>query len=435
MKGMKELANLVRELEEQLVVCNRCGMCQAVCPVYEQTRREADVARGKLSLLTGLMEDMFSDPDGVDERLNRCLLCGSCAANCPSGVNVMEIFIKARAILTEFKGLSAAEKIIFKQVLTNPGRFDRIMEWASRFQGLFTRSEANAQCTSCARLTSRILSGRHFKPLSAAPFHKTLPEQGLKTKGSGLKAAFFTGCLIDKIFPGVAQACLKVLSHHKVSVIIPQDQGCCGIPALASGDRDTFNHLVEHNLALFEREECDVIVTACATCTSTIKKLWPAVYRNPSSKMQKRLASLSEKTMDINQFLVDQVGIDLLYNPAEDTTSEIVTWHDPCHLKKSLGVADQPRQVITAAGYRLKEMAESDKCCGMGGSFNVHHYDLSCRIGKQKQKNIENTGCDIVSTGCPACMMQISDMLGKAGSSVKIVHPMELYAQALGKNA
>jgi glycolate oxidase iron-sulfur subunit len=433
MADMKELATLVKELEDQLVTCIRCGMCQSVCPLFDQTRKEADVARGKLALLTGLMENMFADPDGVNERLNRCLLCGSCAANCPSGVNVVEIFIKARAILAEYKGLSPAKKLIFRQLLSHPGRFDALVDWAGRFQGLFTRPDANAQGTSCARLVSPLLSNRHFMPLSTSPFHKTLPEKGVTTPGSGPKAAIFIGCLIDKIFPGVAQASLKVLSHHGVPVVIPSGQGCCGIPSLASGDRDSFTRLVDHNLALFEKHEFDVLVTACATCTSTIKKLWPSVYKNPSPDMQKKLTALSEKTMDINQFLVDQVDIKPVETGLADAEKEIVTYHDPCHLKKSLGVADQPRQVIRAAGCRLTEMAGSDKCCGMGGSFNIYHYDLSSAIGTLKEHNIEATGCTTVSTGCPACMMQISDMLGKAGSPVKVRHPMELYAKALEK--
>ena len=121
MADMKELANLVKELEDQLVTCIRCGMCQSVCPLFEQTRKEADVARGKLALLTGLMENMFTDPDGVNERLNRCLLCGSCAANCPSGVNVVEIFIKARAILAEYKGPVPGQKSDFQATFGPPG--------------------------------------------------------------------------------------------------------------------------------------------------------------------------------------------------------------------------------------------------------------------------------------------------------------------------
>jgi glycolate oxidase iron-sulfur subunit len=434
MADMNELANLVKELEDQLVTCTRCGMCQSVCPLFEQTRREADVARGKLALLTGLMDNIFTDPDGVNERLNQCLLCGSCAANCPSGVNVVEIFIKARAILAEYKGLSPAKKLIFRNLLAHPGRFDTLVDWAGRFQGLFTKPDANAQGTSCARLVSPLLSHRHFMPLSTTPFHKTLPEKELTTTGSGPRAAIFTGCLIDKIFPNVAHASLKVLSHHGVPVVIPSGQGCCGIPSLASGDRDSFTRLVDHNLALFEKHDFDVLVTACATCTSIIKKLWPSVYKNPSPGMQKKLTALSEKTMDINQFLVDQVGIDPIETGLEEAEKEIVTYHDPCHLKKSLNVADQPRQVITAAGCQLKEMTGADKCCGMGGSFNIYHYDLSSSIGTLKEKNIEATGCTTVSTGCPACMMQISDMLGKAGSSIKVRHPMEIYASRLEKN-
>ncbi len=445
---MKDLADLVRELEEQLVICTRCGMCQAVCPLFEQTHRESDVARGKLALLNGLMESMFADPDGVEQRLNNCLLCGSCAANCPSGVNVLEIFIKARAILAEYKGLSPVKQLIFKGMLANPGTFDTLTQWAGRFQRLFIKDEANAQGTSCARLISPLIHNRHILPMAQTPFHKTLADQNQsypnqptpnpstgpgQASGSGLRALLFTGCLIDKIFPDVAHASVKVLTHHGVALTIPQGQGCCGIPALASGDRDTFTKLVDHHLDLFQREKFDVLITACATCTSTIKKLWPAVYKNPTSGVKDRLNRLAEKTMDINAFLVERVkpDFDLASCVNPDKPGEIVTYHDPCHLKKSLGVADQPRQVIRAAGKTLVEMEGSDKCCGMGGSFNVYHYDLSSSIGQLKQKNISDTGCTIVSTGCPACMMQISDMLAKAGKNIRVRHPMQLYAKAL----
>ena len=429
---MNELANLVKELKEQLVTCTRCGMCQSVCPLFEQTRKEPDVARGKLALLTGLIENIFDDPDGVNERLNRCLLCGSCEANCPSGVNVLEIFIKARAILAEYKGLSPAKKLIFKKMLANPGTFDTLVAWAGKFQALFTKPDANAQGTSCARLISPLLTDRHFMPLAATPFHREIPKQGLIKEGKSLKVAIFTGCLIDKVFPNVARSCMKVLDHHGVGMVIPAGQGCCGIPALAAGDRDTFTKLVDHNLAVFREEKFDVLVTACATCTSTIKKLWPTVYKNPDSGISAQLAELSKKTMDINQFIVDIAAPELkTLDTAPVSGAETVTYHDPCHLKKSLGVATQPRQVLKAAGVKLVEMAGSDKCCGMGGSFNAYHYDLSASIGKLKQQTIRDTGCTTVSTGCPACMMQISDMLAKAGANIRVRHPMELYAQAL----
>ena len=131
MSSIKELTTLMQELEDQLKVCMRCGMCQAVCPLFAETGHESDVARGKLALLDGLVQEMFKNPKGVNERLNKCLLCGSCAANCPSGVNVIEIFIKARAIITGFMGLSLAKKVILRGLLSCPEIFARLMERAA----------------------------------------------------------------------------------------------------------------------------------------------------------------------------------------------------------------------------------------------------------------------------------------------------------------
>jgi glycolate oxidase iron-sulfur subunit len=95
-------------------------------------------------------------------------------------------------------------------------------------------------------------------------------------------------------------------------------------------------------------------------------------------------------------------------------------------------VWSEPRDLINASrGYRLQEMPESDWCCGMGGSFNIHYYGLSGRIGERKRENIRSTGCGIVATGCPACMLQISDMLSQGGDAVQVRHPVELYAESL----
>ena len=109
-----------------------------------------------------------------------------------------------------------------------------------------------------------------------------------------------------------------------------------------------------------------------------------------------------------------------------------LTYHDPCHLKKSLGVAAQPRALLRAnPGYDLQEMAEADWCCGMGGSFNLQHYDISASIGRRKRDNIVNSGCQVVATGCPACMLQITDMLSRAGDRVQVKHAIEIYAEGL----
>lgn len=431
MVSMESLARLMKELEDQLVFCMKCGMCQSVCAVFEETGREADVARGKLALLSGLMSSLFADPEGVNDRLNNCLLCGSCTANCPSGVNVQEIFLKARAILAGTMGLPPAKRLILRGMLANPKRFDRLIGWGARFQKIFTRPVSKVLGTSCARVTSPLIrdltQGRHFRPLAPKPFHAQVPHLDIPAGKSGLKVAVFTGCLIDKLFPDIAHAVLKVLDHFGVGVFLPGNQGCCGIPALSSGDLPTFHKLLAHSIERFENGKFDFLVTACATCTATIHDIWPAMAGDDNHNAAARLA---RRTMDIHQFLIQKAKLEP--QPRSRGTCRTVTYHDPCHLKKSLNVINEPRTVIRAsAGYQLKEMAEPDECCGMGGSFNLQHYDISKRIGMKKAAQIQTTGADVLATGCPACMIQISDMLSRSGAGIAVRHPVELFVETL----
>ena len=442
MSEMKELTRLMKDLEEQLVVCMRCGMCQSVCPLYEQTGREADVARGKLALLDGLMHEMFKDPEGVYERLNKCLLCGSCAANCPSGVSVLEIFMKARVILTGYMGLPPAKRLVLRGMLARPELFDKMTEWGAKFQKVFTRPVNEVVGTSCARVVSPLLGNRHFKNLAETPFHKRVPSMNTRPGKSGVRAAFYVGCLLDKIFPHIAQATIDVLTHHEVGIIMPENQACCGIPAVSSGDMKTFKRVLNHNLDRFNPGEFDYLVTACATCTSTIKEVWPlmaeSVAGGDGSGLVRRVERIAEKTLDINAFLVNIIGLESPHGREGATsgkTPEVITYHDPCHLKKALGVSAEPRAMIQGnPDYRFREMPSSDWCCGMGGSFNLQYYGISSTIGQQKRENIVTTGCSSVATGCPACMLQISDALSRAGDQIRVRHPVEIYAEQLKKN-
>ncbi|MHC1744225.1 MAG: (Fe-S)-binding protein [Syntrophobacteraceae bacterium] len=433
MADMKHLAGLMKELEDQLVVCMRCGMCQAVCPVYAETGREADVARGKLALLDGLTREIFKDADGVHERVTRCLLCGSCAANCPSGVKVLDIFLKARAILTAYRGLSPIKKAIFRGMLARPGLFDRLLEMGAKMQGLFVKPVDELIGTSCARFTSP-LADRHFKALAPTPFHRMAPGLQKRAGGQGPRVLFFQGCLVDKVYPEVGEAVVRAMDHHGIETAILQDLGCCGIPALSSGDTSSFESLVRHNLGRFAEERFDYLLTACATCTSTIRKIWPLMDGDYSDRERNQIKALSEKTLDVAQFLVDKIGVQP--GAASDGKEAIpVTYHDPCHLRKSLGIFAQPRKLLQAnPAYRLMEMPEADKCCGCGGSFNLQHYDLSASIGRRKRENIVRSGCEVVATGCPACMLQISDMLSQAGDRIRVRHVIEVYADSISQD-
>lgn len=65
-------------------------------PVFDTTGKEGDVTRGKIALVENLAHLIIQDPEAVNEKLSRCLLCGGCQFSCPSGVPTLEIFMEAR---------------------------------------------------------------------------------------------------------------------------------------------------------------------------------------------------------------------------------------------------------------------------------------------------------------------------------------------------
>ena len=429
-EDVTKLTDMLMQLDDLLVTCMRCGLCQSVCPVYGATLREADVTRGKISLLENLAKKITEDAHGVDERLNRCLLCGSCEANCPSGVKIMDIFMHARSIIAGYFGLSPVKKVIFKGMLTHPRLFNSLLDISSKFQGLFLRGANKDVGTSCAPLLNPIIGARHFPALAKTPLHKAVQKLDTPAGHSGIKVALFPGCVTDKLFPNVGKATLKVLAKHGVGVYLPSEQACCGIPAIASGDMPSYHKLAKMNAAIFAQGEFDYLLTPCATCASTIKEVWPMMIDDHYTTAERRsIEAWHGKTLDITQFLVDVLKVQL---PADGDRRKRVTYHDSCHMRNSLKSRAQPRALLSnMPGYSFVEMPEADRCCGSGGSFCLYHYDLSKQIGQRKRNNIVSVDPDVVTATCPACMMQMMDMLSQNNDNIQVKHVIELYADSL----
>ena len=430
MSNLHELSQRLMALDDRITACMKCGMCQAVCPMYGASGMEADVARGKLALIDNLAHEMIQDPEAVSDKLGRCLLCGSCQASCPPGVQIMDVFMEAREIVNEFIGLHPVKKMIFRSFLTKPGLFNFAMRVGAPMQGLMFRSTGAPQGTVCAPMLNFMLGDRHMRPLAKKPLHVRHGALDERRQSGGIKVAFYPGCMGDKMYVDMAEACLKVLHHHNVAVFMPKGLTCCGIPALSSGDADGMVKQMKVNLKALDGVDFDYILSPCGSCTSTIKELWPRYADRIGAAEKRKVDQLAAKAMDINAFLVDVLKVQPAAAPAGNATT--VTYHDSCHLKKSLGVVSQPRAVMAAnSAYKVVEMAEPDRCCGCGGSFNLFHYDYSRKIGQRKRDNVVASRAEVVAAGCPACMMQLEDVLSHNKDRVRVMHTVEIYAESL----
>ena len=429
MNDLTRLAQQLMALDDKMVQCMKCGFCQAFCPVFDETGEEGDVTRGKIALVENLAHLVIQDPEAVYERLSRCLLCGSCNASCPAGAPTMDIFLEARAIVVGYLGLSPLKKAIFRTLLPNPKLMNGLMKMSKPFRGLFIKKDNSPQDTASVPMFKAFIGDRHIPMIAKETLSAKVGDRDTPPGKTGLKVAFFPGCMGDKVYVDMGEACLKVLAHHGVGVYMPSNQACCGIPALTSGDLESFTKMVKYNLDLFNKGKFEYLLTPCGTCTETIKEHWPNA-EGLTMVEREQAKSLADKTMDINAFLIDVLKITPPAGANEGRTK--VTYHESCHLNKGLKVSEQPKDIIKMSrNVKLIPMNEADHCCGCGGTFTLTQPELSAKIGQRKRNNIVDSGADVVAAACPACMMQISDMLARNHDPIKVKHTMEIYADSL----
>ena len=414
----------LKRVEEQLKKCVKCGACRQNCPAFSAFQREPAVARGKVALAQHLMRDDIELDDQTYQAMSKCLLCGSCVEKCPNDVPTDEIVIAAREALARKRGLTTFHAAV-GQVIKSRSRMKMGARMAALLGSLFFKKVPE---TSGLRLRFPLpfVGDQRFIPAVAKkPFMDRHPEV-IPGEPGRPRIVFFVGCMTNFCYPEVGEAALALFRHVGCTVIIPKGQQCCGLPGMSGGDIGTVRELAEKNLAEMERYEADYVMSACATCGGALHRLYPLVVGKRNPELRARLDALAKKTVDASQ-LLHQLGL-----KPQETGAGVnarVTYHDPCHLR-TRGLTRQPRELLKGTpGIELVEMEGADRCCGLGGTFNVYHYGSSMEINEAKSRAIIETGADAVATGCPGCMMQLSDGLKQHGSTVEVLHTLQLLAR------
>jgi len=90
-----------------------------------------------------------------------------------------------------------------------------------------------------------------------------------------------------------------------------------------------------------------------------------------------------------------------------------VTYHDPCHLSRGLGIHDVPRKLLVSLGADLIEMERhglNTYCCGAGGRERPFP-EFSDWVAGERIKEFKKTGAELFITACPHCKEQIQKVL------------------------
>ncbi len=387
---------------------------------------ESSVARGKDMMIRALVSGDLEYTREYAERLDKCTLCMACTANCPARVQIPSVIVAARADKVKAKGVNFPYNVIYRWLLPRRKLFGNVVRFASWFQGVFM-----PKTTGTIRHLSFFLSalgkGRNI-PQIAPKFLRQMvpavnrPPAGVETR---MRVGYFTGCMTDFVFPDVGKKIVGFLTRNGVEVFVPGEQGCCGAPVfLGAGDFETGRKLADTNVNAFA--DVDYVITDCATCGSAMKDYIKFLADTPGR--EEAYAKFGDKVKDITEFLVDVLKLpSSAYHASPEAKGKKVTWHDPCHLIRHMGIREQPRQILKSIPeIEYVEMPNADRCCGMAGTFSIYFYDLSKKIADKKVAGIDTTGADIVVTDCPGCEIQLIDSTIGHETPVKVMHIMEL---------
>ncbi len=413
--------DVLKTLEQygpQLAQCVRCGACQAHCPVYLETCREGSVARGKIVLAAALLNGEVGLEDRLQQEIGLCLLCGSCVAKCPNQVPTDAIVAALRRRITHEQGLSP----IGKKVATLTGSqslMKGLIRGAELLSPLLFKKIPKTSGLQL-RFSPAGLEGRTLPPIPERTLSARVPEY-LEGKADKPVLGFFAGCAITYLYPEIGEALVTLLHTLGYSVVFPKSQGCCGMPALSSGNEPLLNKLATANVNAFEGHEVDAIVTACASCHGALAGHYAEKNGNP----------FGAEVIDIHLFLAQHGLVEHLAALPRWQKQVRVTYHDPCHLRTQ-GITKEPRQLLQALPQvDFVEMEDAGLCCGLGGTFTAAHPDLSRAIGDRKLGGLQKSGATAIASGCPGCIMQLQDSINRAGLQIKAVHPLDLILQAM----
>ena len=425
-------ARLDPELLDTLY-CIRCGACSNVCPPYQVVGGHSFgyIYTGPIGLpLTAIHHGLgnAADPQSL------CLSCNACAMVCPAEIPIPQLILNVRSRVTEKYGLQRMKEEAFER-WTDPAEGDR---WVRRAALAATPLKDSDGFIEKIPFQKKLTEGRHLIAPPRKPLRdrvERIIREGAasgrrfaESRATGLRIAYFPGCLTDRVLPEMGAATIRVLQACGCNVGFPQTQHCCGLVALNSGDRPRGRVMAEQTIEMLEAVQADWIVTNSTSCYAAMVQDYPNLFAD-SPGWQERAATQARRLIDVTTFLdtVAQLGPQTWSTPGPR-----VTYHDACQSHNALGIREAPRRIITdVLGLELTEMHDSSVCCGFGGSFSTDYPAISAIIAGRKLDNASRTEADVIVADNPGCLMQIRGALHARRSQQRALHLVELIDERL----
>ena len=416
--------------------CVKCGKCKPVCTIFNINQDEATSPRGFIDLLGAYERNELELDQTAKDIFESCFLCTNCVEVCPNDLPTDMIIEQVRSDIAKKFGIAWYKRLFFF-LLRHRKTMDFMSKLGWMFQTCALKLDEKKQSALPRFSLPIVKKGRVLPFADARSFLNKYPANikainKVEEENKKNKVAIFIGCMSNYTYTNTGDALVKILKKLELDIMIPKKQLCCGAPAYFTGAFDTVDYLAKKNIEYFETwiDEVDAVIIPEATCSAMIKQDWEH-YFHDQPQWKERAIKLSKKIFMATKWLENSTDLKNLLATSGKKFDELVTYHDPCHAKKMQGIWQEPRTLLKQ-NYVLKEMSDSNRCCGFGGvTMQTEKYDFAKAAGAPKAAMIKETKAQIVSAECSACRMQITNSLYLADVDVQFKNPIELIAQAL----
>ncbi|MFQ5828107.1 MAG: (Fe-S)-binding protein [Candidatus Methylomirabilia bacterium] len=413
---------------EGVTQCVHCGLCLAYCPTFSELGTEMDSPRGRIYLIKSLAEGRISLSGSVVSHLSLCLDCRACETVCPAGVPYGQLIEAAKAEIERQHPGGPLRRLFrwvnFSLLLPEP----RLLSFVARALRFYQRSglRALARSSGLVRVLPGLLPAWEalLPELPPASDGVALPSLIPAEGEARIRVALLTGCVQQVVFGSHNRATVRVLARNGAEVVVPGGQGCCGALQAHAGDHTGARELARRTIDVFEAAGVEAVVVNASGCGAHMKAYGALLKDDPA--YADRARAFSGRVQDVAEFLAGEP----LRGPLA-SVALTATYHDPCHVIHGQKIWSQPRQLLgQIPGLRLVELKEADWCCGSAGIYNLTEPEMASRLQARKVKNLLATGAEAVVTANPGCIIQIVQGLRAEGSSMKVLHLVEVLDEA-----
>jgi Fe-S oxidoreductase len=425
---------VLEDFKADALRCTRCSYCKWIpfdlvkshqyakgCPSVDYNHFHSYSGGGRLVTMLSLMQGRTEVDDGVVDIAFKCQLCGNCDVAC----KVCRYDMEPLAAIREFR-----------RVLNEQGKVP----------------------AAYPEIIGKLRKAGNFAGQPQADRATWAEGLGLQQLGGDAKASvlFHAGCRFsfDPSLRSAVRAAANVFTKAGVDFVIDANEGCCTGKAYDMGYRDDFAKAVEANLAKWVAAGITTIVTPCATCYFTFKRLYPEAAGS----------TLVPEILHTTQ-LADRLLKDGSLKPKKKVSLS-VTYHDPCHLGRqgedyepwngkeakiygqavvydpprpryngAYGVYDAPRDVLRAIpGVELVEMErnrEAAWCCGAGGNVREAYPEFNAWTAGKRVEEAKSTGAEALVTACSGCEKNFAEAVATGGIDLQIFDVLELLERSL----